>query len=41
VIDSKAMRKVGPNQDIAGMFSSESNAGALLTIQGRLLIQLH
>ena len=40
-VDSKAMRKVGPNQDIVGMFSEEGNFGAVLTTQGRSLIQLH
>ena len=41
VIDSKAMRKVGPNQDVVTMFSEEGAKGAVLTTQGRMLVQLH
>jgi len=40
VIDSKAMRKVGPNQDVAAMTSMNA-FGAFLTTQGRQLVQLH
>ena len=40
VVDSKAMRKVGPNEDLVNMFSSE-NVGADLNVNGRILIQLH
>ena len=40
-VDSKAMRKVGPDDDVASMVSSNNNAGAVLHINGRQLIQLH
>ena len=40
-IDSKAMRKVGPDDDVVGVFDQVSATGALLIIQGRALIQLH
>ena len=41
VVDSKAMRKVGPNDDLVAMFSETSGVGAILTTRGRQLIQLH
>ncbi len=41
VIDSKAMRKVGPDDDVATQFSQDSSTGALLITGGRRLIQLH
>ena len=40
VVDSKAMRKVGPNEDLVMVFSSE-NVGADLNTNGRILVQLH
>ena len=40
-IDSKAMRKVGPNDDSAAMFSQQATVGAKIITQGRQLIQLH
>ena len=40
-IDSKSMRKVGPNDDVVGVFSETGGAGALLTTRGRMLLQLH
>ena len=40
-IDSKAMRKVGANEDSALMFSETGGHGALLYTRGRQLIQLH
>ena len=40
-IDSKAMRKVGANQDIAIMFSQRNATGAFLRAEGRILVQLH
>ncbi len=40
-VDSKAMRKVGPDDDIVGMFSETGGFGAILTTRGRMLIQLH
>ena len=41
VIDSKAMRKVGPNDDMAMVTDQQNAVGASLTIMGRQLIQLH
>jgi len=41
IIDSKAMRKVGLDDDQAVMFTQTASVGADLTIQGRQLIQLH
>ncbi len=41
VIDSKAMRKVGPNDDIVAVHSQENAVGAVLSTNGRMLIQLH
>ena len=40
-IDSKSMRKVGPDDDIASIFSETGGLGALLHTRGRMLIQLH
>ena len=40
-IDSKAMRKVGPNDDVATIFSQENAVGSQLKDNGRMLIQLH
>ncbi len=40
-IDSKAMRKVGPDDDIVAMFDQFTATGALLVTLGRTLIQLH
>ena len=40
-IDSKAMRKVGPDDDLLGMFSQQAAVGAFLVTNGRRLIQLH
>ncbi len=40
-IDSKAMRKVGPDQDVVFVFEVNSAVGAELIIFGRQLIQLH
>ena len=39
-IDSKAMRKIGVNEDTAVMFDSTAD-GAILQINGRALIKLH
>ncbi len=41
VIDSKAMRKVGPDSDEVSVFSMTAAVGANITTQGRSLIQLH
>jgi len=41
VIDSKAMRKVGPDDQVVGVASMETAAGGLMFLNGRQLIQLH
>ena len=41
VVDSKAMRKVGLNEDIAVMAVVATAAGINLTVAGRMLIKLH
>ena len=40
-IDSKAMRKVGPDDDSATLIDIQSAPGALVFMHGRQLIQLH
>ena len=40
-VDSKAMRKVGPDDDIATLFDQQTGVGAEITTSGRRLIQLH
>ena len=40
-IDSKAMRKVGPDDDLVLMVESDNALGFTLTTVGRQLIQLH
>jgi hypothetical protein len=40
-IDSKAMRKVGPNQDVASICELRSQGGAIISGEGRMLVQLH
>ena len=41
VIDSKAMRKVGPDDNVVSMVGNELSTGFQLTSNGRMLIQLH
>ncbi len=41
IIDSKAMRKIGPDDDVAIMSSETAGKGAILSTGGRQLIQLH
>jgi len=41
MIDSKAMRKVGPDDQVANVFANEGASGFSVTTQGRQLIQLH
>ena len=41
VVDSKAMRKVAINEDVAIQCSNSSANGVLATLEGRILIQLH
>ncbi len=40
-IDSKAMRKVGPADDIVWVAELRNAGGAVLNMEGRMLIQLH
>ncbi len=40
-IDSKSMRKVGPDDNIVSVFTQENAFGSRLITQGRTLIQLH
>jgi len=40
-IDSKAMRKVGPDDDVVTVLTNSSGGGAFLRSNGRRLIQLH
>ena len=40
-IDSKAMRKVGPTDDVAVCFEMRNVGGGTMNLEGRQLIQLH
>ena len=40
-LDSKAMRKVGNNEDIAVMIEQGATFGGIIAIQGRMLVKLH
>ena len=40
-IDSKAMRKVGNNEDVAFQFQTATADGGLISLSGRMLIKLH
>ncbi len=40
-VDSQAMRKVGPDDDIVSLYSNETSHGTTLITNGRMLIQLH
>ncbi len=40
-VDSKAMRKVDTGDNVAIMFEMDASVGALLTVQGRMLVKLH
>ena len=40
-IDSKSMRKVGPDDDIATVVTQEAAVGGIIFLAGRRLIQLH
>ena len=39
--DSKAMRKVGLNEDIALIAETSTVDGAIITVRGRMLVKLH
>jgi len=41
MIDSKAMRKVGTNEDVAIMAEEVNNVGATVQLTGRMLLKLH
>ena len=41
VVDSKAMRKVGLDDDVVAVFSQRAAFGATIAIEGRQLLQLH
>ncbi len=41
IVDSKAMRKVGPSDDLAVVTDQQNAVGATLHVLGRQLIQLH
>ena len=41
VVNSKAMRKVGPDQDIAIVTELRSASGAVIAMEGRMLVKLH
>ena len=40
-VDSKAMRKVGPDDNVVQVWSQEASVGGVIMTHGRLLIQLH
>ncbi len=40
-IDSKAMRKVGNNEDLVSMFELVSANGCIISVVGRTLVKLH
>ena len=40
-VDSKAMRKVGQNEDVAFMVEQRAALGAIIALQGRMLVKLH
>ena len=40
-IDSKAMRKVGSNEDINFIFENRTTKGAIVSIEGRMLLKFH
>ena len=41
VVDSKAMRKVGTNEDVSIMVEEIVNVGANIRVLGRMLVKLH
>ncbi len=40
-VDSKAMRKVGPDDDVAVVVEGRTTDGLIFNIEGRMLIQRH
>ena len=42
MIDSKAMRKVGNNKNVAMVVSNaDAGSGSLIAVEGRMLLKLH
>ena len=41
IIDSKAMRKVGNDDQVVTMFEARNAGGAIMNLEGRTLIKLH
>jgi len=41
IIDSKSMRKVGPDDDIAIIWQEINGVGAFGSVLGRMLVKLH
>ncbi len=41
IVDSKAMRKVGNNEDLVSVVSLVGAPGGFLSLEGRILIKLH
>ena len=41
LIDSKAMRKVGVDDDIAVVLEQQSALGTIIALEGRMLVKLH
>ncbi len=40
-VDSKAMRKVGLDDDIAMVYEQRAAVGAIMAVEGRMLVKLH
>ncbi len=40
-VDSKAMRKVGTNEDVVLMVENRASLGSVITLEGRMLVKLH
>ena len=41
VVDSKAQRKVGINEDVVSAVETRSQGGASISVEGRMLVKLH
>jgi len=41
LVDSKAMRKVGPGDDVAITSELSTASGGVLVVQGRMMVKLH
>ena len=40
-VDSKAMRKVGLDEDVSVVLQQQVGTGAILSVEGRFLVKLH